>query len=338
MSRDIFVFAEQRGGKLQKVGCELLGEAARLAIELGEQVTAVLAGDNVASLADELTVFGAHRVVLVEDPALEPYMTEPYTKAVVSVVRAYDPSIVLFGATSIGRDLAPRVAARIHTGLTADCTNLAIDPENRLLLMTRPAFGGNIMATIVCRNYRPQMATIRPGVMPMPIPDERRTGEIIRHAVTFTPADRNVELVEIVRNQTKSVDITAAKVIVAGGRGVGGPEGYAMLQQLASALGGEVAASRVGVDRGWIGKTRQVGQTGKTVRPVVYIACGISGAIQHLAGMQNSGTIIAINKDPDAPIMAEADLAVTGDLREIVPKLLQAVERYKVEETSGCAR
>lgn len=338
MNQGVFVFVEQRGGKLQKVGRELLGEAARLAAELGEQVTGVLAGDNVASLAPELIACGAHRVILVEDPALEPYMTEPYTKALVSVILAYAPSVLLFGATSIGRDLAPRAAARIHTGLTADCTALAVDPESRLLLMTRPAFGGNIMATIVCRSYRPQMATVRPGVMPMPIPDENRTGEIIRHAVAFTPADHNVELMAIIPNQVKSVDITAAKVIVAGGRGVGGPEGYAMLQQLASVLGGEVAASRMGVDRGWIEKTRQVGQTGKTVRPAVYIACGISGAIQHLSGMQDSDTIIAINKDPDAPIMAEADLAVTGDLREIVPKLLQAVKQYKSAKTADFVR
>jgi electron transfer flavoprotein alpha subunit len=336
MSKDIFVFIEQRGGAIQKVGLELLGEARRLAADLGHDVVAVMASGE-AVKTDTLFHHGADRVVVVEDGILKTYVTEPYTKALTAIIKKYEPEIMLFGATSIGRDLAPRVAARIHTGLTADCTGLAIDPEEKLLLMTRPAFGGNIMATIVCRSYRPQMATVRPGVMKRLDPDTSRSGSVEKLDVAFSGADMNVKVLEVRPHAQKAVDITSAKVLVSGGRGVGGPEGYRILHELAAELHGEVSSSRVPVDSGWIEKARQVGQTGKTVRPKLYIACGISGAIQHLAGMEDSEYIIAINKDEYAPIMSAADLAVCGDLKAIVPRLTGAVRKHR-EKLAGVAR
>ncbi len=332
MNKDVYVVVEQRGGCIEKVGCELLGKALDLAAALDQRVVAVLLGDGVRQKAENLFAYGASEVVVVDDPVLKEYTTEPYTKALVSVIETFKPEIMLFGATFIGRDLAPRVAARIHTGLTADCTGLDIDPESRLLLMTRPAFGGNIMATIVCREYRPQMATVRPGVMQAILPDASRGGKVIAHPVAFSPVDMNVEILKITAEVGRSVDITAAEVIVSGGLGVGSAQGYQPLRELAAALGGEVAASRAGVDKGWIDRDRQVGQTGKTVRPRLYLAFGISGAIQHLAGMEDSDIIIAVNKDADAPIMSVADLAVVGDLREVVPKLTRAIQKYKEQE------
>lgn len=329
MSKNIFVAVEQRGGAVQKVSLELLGEARRLAGVLNESVVAVLMGHSVAGQAELLRQYGADRVLVVDHPVLEHYTTEPYAKAMTHVIRAYDPNIVLFGATSIGRDLAPRVAGRVHTGLTADCTSLDIEAETGLLLMTRPAFGGNIMATIVCKDYRPQMATVRPGVMPLPAREVDRTGAVEQVDAGLTMDDQNVEILELRPNERKQVDITEAKVLVSGGRGVGGPEGYAPLRELADMLGGEVAASRVGVDSGWIEKDRQVGQTGKTVRPNLYLACGISGAIQHQAGMENSEYIIAINMDEEAPMMKLADLGVVGDLTVIIPKLTEAIRAYR---------
>lgn len=329
MSRDIFVAIEQRGGAVQKVSIELLGEARRLAAQLGEDVVAVLMGSGVSGLTDMLCQYGADKVLVVDHPVLEHYTTEPYAKAMTHVIRTYDPNIVLFGATSIGRDLAPRVAGRVHTGLTADCTSLAIEEESKLLLMTRPAFGGNIMATIVCKDYRPQMATVRPGVMPLPVREAGRAGAVELVDAGLSMDDQNVEILETQKNEKKQVDITEAKVLVSGGRGVGGPEGYQPLRELADALGGEVSASRVGVDSGWIEKDRQVGQTGKTVRPDLYIACGISGAIQHQAGMENSEYIIAINVDESAPMMKLADLGIVGDLSVIVPKLTEAIKAYR---------
>ena len=332
MSKDIFVAIEQRAGTVQKVSIELLGEARRLAAELNEQVVAVLMGSGVAGLSDMLCHYGADKVLVVDHPVLKHYTTEPYAKAMTHVIHTYDPDIVLFGATSIGRDLAPRVAGRVHTGLTADCTSLAIEEESKLLLMTRPAFGGNIMATIVCKDYRPQMATVRPGVMPLPEKDESRTGEVELVDAGLSMSDMNVEILEINRNEKKSVDITEAKILVSGGRGVGGPEGYQPLRELADVLGGEVSASRVAVDSGWIEKDRQVGQTGKTVRPNLYIACGISGAIQHQAGMEGSEYIVAINLDEGAPMMKLADLGVVGDLSVIVPKLTEAIKAYRAKQ------
>ena len=329
MNKDIYVIVEQRDGVIQKIGMELIGEATKLAADLDEQVVAVLMGKGIADQAETLCQYGASRVIVIDHPVLEHYTTEPYAKAVHYVISTYSPNIVLFGASSIGRDLAPRVAGRVHTGLTADCTGLAIDPETKLLMMTRPAFGGNIMATIVCKNYRPQMATVRPGVMQMPAKDAARKGEILRVDAGLSMSDMNVKLMQVVHDDKKVVDITEAKILVSGGRGVGGSEGYQPLRELAAVLGGEVSSSRIGVDSGWIEKNRQVGQTGKTVRPDLYIACGISGAIQHLAGMEDSEFILAINTDVNCPMMKLADLGIVGDLKKIVPKLTEAIKAYK---------
>ncbi|MCR5481949.1 MAG: electron transfer flavoprotein subunit alpha/FixB family protein [Clostridia bacterium] len=354
MSKDIFVVVEQRDGVVQKVSMELIGESVKLAGDLGENVVAVLLGHNIKDKAQLLIEYGASKVLVVDEPVLEHYTTEPYVKAVDYIVRKYEPNIVLFGASSIGRDMAPRIAGRLHTGLTADCTRLdikvsnyqeylltktsmennpdkvnSLDTSDTFLKMTRPAFGGNVMATIVCRNYKPQMATVRPGVMEMPVRNKDAKGEIEMVDTGVSMADMNVEILEVLPKKEKAVDITEAKILVSGGRGVGGPEGYDPLRALAKELGGEVSSSRIGVDNGWIEKDRQVGQTGKTVRPQLYLACGISGAIQHQAGMEGSEFIIAINKDPLCPMMQLADLGIQGDLKKIVPKLTEAVIKYK---------
>ena len=263
---------------------------------------------------------------------LEKYATEPYAKAITAVIKECEPEIVLYGATSIGRDLAPRVSARVHTGLTADCTKLAINEETKLLHMTRPAFGGNIMATIVCKNHRPQMATVRPGVMAALAKDETRTGEVVSFKVDFVPADMNVEIIEEVKETKKAVDITEAKVLVSGGRGIGSAEFVPVLQDVADELGGIVAGSRPVIEAGWLSKERQVGQTGKTVRPNLYLACGISGAIQHVAGMESSEVVISINKDDNAAIFSVSDLGVVGDVKVILPKLAEALKKVKAEK------
>lgn len=337
MSKDIYVVAEQRDGVIAKVALELLGEATKLAADLEQKVVAILLGDKIKDKAQSLIEAGADSVVLVEDPMLAEYVTEPYTKALAQVMKECDPEIVLFGATSIGRDLAPRLAQRIHTGLTADCTKLDIDvfkateedPGQKLLFMTRPAFGGNIMATILCKNYRPQMATVRPGVMKRIPKVEGKKGEVKEIKVDFTPADMNVVIREVVKEKHKKVDITEAKYLVSGGRGIGSPEAFSMLRDLADVLGGEISSSRANVDAGWIERDRQVGQTGKTVRPDLYMACGISGAIQHVAGMEGSEYIIAINKNDTAAIFDVADLGIVGDVKVIIPKLTEALKKYK---------
>lgn len=329
MSQNVYVLAEQRDGQLQKVGIELIGKARELADNLNQQVVAMLLGDGVKEQANTLISHGADKVIVIDNPMLKEYVTEPYTKAVHAILKAKEPEIVLFGATSIGRDLAPRVSARIHTGLTADCTGLAIDEETKLLMMTRPAFGGNIMATIVCENHRPQMATVRPGVMQALDTDQNRQGEIEEFSVSFVDTDMNVRIREVIKSEHKSVDITEAKILVSGGRGLGLAEKFSMLEDLANVLDGEVAASRACVDVGWIDKERQVGQTGKTVCPDLYLACGISGAIQHAAGMENSEFIVAINRDEYAPIFSIADLGIVGDLNAIVPKLTEAIKKIK---------
>lgn len=329
MCKDVYVFAEQRDGNLQKVGIELIGEARKLADDLGQNVVAVLLGNKIKEKANELIAYGADKVVVVDDEMLAEYVTEPYAKAMMEIIQSHNPEIVLYGATSIGRDLAPRVSARIHTGLTADCTKLDIDEETKLLMMTRPAFGGNIMATIVCEDFRPQMATVRPGVMKALEADESRQGEVEEFEVNFTETDMNVKIREVVKTAHKSVDITEAKILVAGGRGVGNAEGFIDLEALAETLDGEVAASRAAVDSGWISNDRQVGQTGKTVRPELYLACGISGAIQHAAGMENSEFIVAINRDEDAAIFDIADLGIVGDIKKILPKLNDAIKAAK---------
>ena len=337
MSKDVYVLAEQRDGVIQKVSIELIGKATELAADLGQKVVAVLLGSNIKDKADVLVKHGADKVIVVDDPMLAEYVTEPYAKALYEVIKANEPEIVLYGATSIGRDLAPRVSARVHTGLTADCTKLEIGtidsmPDTKLLLMTRPAFGGNIMATIVCKDHRPQMATVRPGVMQALERDEARTGEVVDFKVEFTAADMNVTIKEVVKEDKKKVDITEAKVLVSGGRGVGSAENFEMLRDLASCFkGGMVSCSRAAVENGWLAQDYQVGQTGKTVRPQIYFAIGISGAIQHVAGMEESDLIIAINKDEDAPIFDVADYGLVGDLKKIVPQLTAALKEANAD-------
>ena len=326
MSKNVYVVAEQRDGKVMKVSYELIGKARDLADALGQDVVAVVLASNIADAANDLAKAGADKVIYVDDAMLAEYVTEPYAKALTAVIKANDPEIVIFGASSIGRDLAPRVSARIHTGLTADCTKLEINEETKLLEMTRPAFGGNIMATILCADHRPQMATVRPGVM-QALASCDKVGVVEKFDVEFTAADMNVEICEIVKTEKKSVDITEAKILVSGGRGLGSAEGFGQLKDLAAALGGEVSASRAAVDNGWIDKDRQVGQTGKTVRPDLYVACGISGAIQHAAGMEESEFIVAINKEESAPIFSICDLGIVGDLNKIVPKLTEALKK-----------
>ncbi len=332
MNKDIYVVVEQVDGVIQKVGIELIGIASELAKDLDQKVVAVLLGSNIKRLAENLIYHGADEVICVDDPMLEVYSTEPYTKAVNAIIEEKKPEIVLFGATSIGRDLAPRVSARVHTGLTADCTKLEIDPETKLLLMTRPAFGGNIMATIVCKEFRPQMATVRPGVMKALPKDSSRTGEVEEFKVDFKPEDMNITIREVVKSTNQTIDITESKKLVSGGRGIGSAEYFDVLKELADELGGLVTSSRANVDAGWISRDRQVGQTGKTVRPDLYLACGISGAIQHLAGMEDSEFIVAINKDTNAPIFDVADLGVVGDLHKIVPILIEKIRAIKQEQ------
>lgn len=329
MSKDVFVFIEQRDNNLEKVGIELLGKARELADDLGQKVVAMLVGEKVKQHANILIAHGADKVIVVEDPMLKEYVTEPYAKAVYHIIKANDPEIAIYGASSIGRDLAPRLAARIHTGLTADCTSLEIDPESKNLMMTRPAFGGNLMATILCEEFRPQMATVRPGVMSALDRDDSRKGEVEELKVEFTDEDMNVTIKEIHKSESKKKDITEANILVSGGRGIGGPEGFKPLQELATVLDAEISSSRAAVDAGWITKDHQVGQTGKTVRPELYFAMGISGAIQHLAGMEESDLIIAVNKNPDAPIFEAADLGVVGDINAVVPKLVELLKREK---------
>ena len=323
--KGVFVFVQQVDGAIMNVSYELIGKGKELAAERNTEVTAVLLGSKIEGLCPLLARYGADRVILVDDPALEVYMTEPYTMALTAVVNQFKPEIVLYGATAIGRDLAPRVSARVHTGLTADCTGLTIQEETNHLLMTRPAFGGNIMATIVCREHRPQMATVRPGVMQRIAPIEGATCKVESFAVPGLADGKNVEILDIVKKISEKIDIQDAKILVSGGRGMRGPENFKLLEDLAEALGGEISSSRACVDAGWVPKDLQVGQTGKTVRPNLYIACGISGAIQHLAGMEESEVIVAINKDASAPIFDVADFGIVGDLHKIVPVLTERV-------------
>lgn len=330
MSKNVYVIIEQRDGNVQSIGYELLGEAYSLAFDLKQKVVAVLiGGKNIIEKAQELIYFGADEVVAVADDRLIEYASLPYTRALEQIIRADDPEIMLFGATSIGRDLAPRTSARVKTGLTADCTGLCINPENGLLMMTRPAFGGNLMAVINCKRHRPQMATVRPGVMQPLECDTSRTGCIRSFDVIFDSSDFAVELLDVITDLKEKADITKAKCLVSGGRGIGGPKGFEGLRKLADELQGDIASSRAPVEAGWIGAEYQVGQTGKTVRPSMYLACGISGAIQHMAGMENSETIIAINTNETAPIFNIADLGIVGDVNVILPKLTEAVKKAK---------
>ncbi len=324
--KGVWVFVENRKKRIANVALELLGEGRKLAEQLGQELAGVLIGDGVEELAKECFAYGADRVYLVEGPAFANYSTGPYTAAFSQLIEKYKPNIVLFGATHDGRDFAARIAVRIYTGLTADCTELSIDPETGLLCQTRPAFGGNVMATILTPNHRPQMATVRPNVMKRLEPDYRRTGEIVRFDAKITDGDLFYRIKEVVEHTAKTVNLEEADIIVSGGRGIGGPEHYHLIEELAEVLGGAAGASRAVVDAGWVPHYRQVGQTGKTVAPKLYIACGISGAIQHLAGMQTSDFIVAINKDPEAPIFKVANIGICADLHKAVPYL---TERFK---------
>lgn len=345
--KNIWVFVEQRDGKLMNVALELLGEGHRLSREIGDdtKVCALLVGDGVSNLADECFEYGADSVYLIEDPLLKNYTTDGYTKVIVDAVNEYKPDIFLYGATHIGRDLAPRVAARLNTGLTADCTHLdvsvagyikfanenttlntsSLDPEDpdKGLKMTRPAFGGNLMATIICPRTRPQMSTVRPGVMQKMEPKKGAKGEIIVVKPEIAASDIHVQIVDIVKTAKELVSLTDAKIICSGGRGLGDASGFELIKEFADKVGGVVGSSRAAVDAGWIDHSHQVGQTGTTVKPEIYFACGISGAIQHLAGMQTSKCIVAINKDADAPIMEIADYAIVGDLYKVIPEIIK---------------
>jgi len=322
---DVWVFAEQRAGELMGVSIELLGEGKKLANEIGCKLCAILAGDKVDGLVDELFAYGADKVYYANAPELATYTTDAYTKVVYEAINKFKPEIVLLGATHIGRDLGPCIAVQCGTGLTADCTKLDIDPEDKKLMQTRPAFGGNLMATIVCPMHRPQMSTVRPGVMEKPVKKDGAKGELIELTTTFVEGDIRMKVLEIVKAMKEQVSLTDANIIVSGGAGLGNPEGFAVIKQLADKLGGVVGSSRAAVDSGWIDHSHQVGQTGTTVKPTIYFACGISGAIQHLAGMQNSDYIVAINKNESAPIFEVADFGIVGDLYKVIPAIIEAL-------------
>lgn len=352
--KNIWVFAEQRDGKLMNVALELIGEGYRLAKEISEdtKVCALIVGDGVDHLAEECFAYGAEAVYMIQDPLLKNFTTDGYTKVITDAIHEYKPEIVLYGATHIGRDLAPRIAARCNTGLTADCTRLdvkvssyidfanknttldtsTLDPNDPStgIKQTRPAFGGNLMATIICPKTRPQMSTVRPGVMQKREKVEGATGEVVNVKPAITASDIRTEIVEIVKSAKELVSLTDAEIICSGGRGLGDASGFELIQKFADKVGGVVGSSRAAVDAGWIDHSHQVGQTGTTVKPKIYFACGISGAIQHLAGMQTSDIIVAINKDADAPMMEIADYAIVGDLYKVIPQIIE--EWDKAEE------
>ena len=345
--KHIWVFAEQRQGKIQNVALELLGEGKKLAKDISDdtQICAVLIGNNIDHLAQECFEYGAEKVYMVQDPLLENYTTDGYTKVMKQLIDEYKPVIVLYGATHIGRDFAPRIAARCNTGLTADCTHLdvkvskyiefakanttldtsTLDPNDPStgIKQTRPAFGGNLMATIICPKTRPQMSTVRPGVMQKQERVPGATGEIVNVKPDIKASDIRIEIKDIVKSMKEMVSLTDAKIICSGGRGLGDASGFELIKEFADKVGGVVGSSRAAVDAGWIDHSHQVGQTGTTVKPEIYFACGISGAIQHLAGMQTSNCIVAINKDPDAPIMEVADYAIVGDLYKVIPEIIK---------------
>ncbi len=319
--KGIWVFIEQKKGKVQSVAYELLGKAQELAHKLSSQVSGILIGNNLDDQLDELIWHGADNIYLVQAPELANFQDEPYTNILVKLIQKHKPEILLCGATAIGRSLISRVAVKIKTGLTADCTGLDIDPKEKILLQTRPAFGGNIMATIISPDYRPQMATVRHKVMqPMP-PDKQRIGKIIRESFNSSLYLSRTKLLDIVEEIDNLVNLAEADIIVSGGRGMGRHENFKMLEELAHVLGAAIGASRAAVDSGWMPYSHQVGQTGRTVAPKLYLACGISGQIQHLVGMQSSKIIVAINKDPDAPIFKVATYGIVADLFEIIPAL-----------------
>jgi electron transfer flavoprotein alpha subunit len=328
-SKEIWVFAEQRGGKLSDAVLELLSEGQILAQKSGYTLAAVLLSAKGASFHQELFNYGARKIYNIEDAKLAAYQNDYYAKALADLINKLRPEVMLYGATTVGRSLAPTVAIMVHTGLTADCTELDFDTEKHLLLQTRPAFGGNIMATIICPDYRPQMATVRPNVFKKNKLSDKEQGAVENIRPEFGAVKPRMRLAETVKEVAESIDLNAAQYIVSGGRGIGKPENFAMIRELAGILNGAVGASRATVDAGWIPHYHQVGQTGKTVCPVVYIAVGISGAIQHLAGMQSSDLIIAVNKDPQAPIFGVADYGIVGDLNEVVPALIAELKSLR---------
>ena len=332
--RGVWVFVEQTEGEPAKVSWELLGVGAELAAKLGVELAALVIGENVEHLCREAFAHGAAKAYLMDAPVYYHYRTEAYVEACCHLIDTYKPEVILMGATGMGRDLAGAIATRLGTGLTADCTGLSID-DKRNLMQTRPAFGGNIMATIMCDKFRPQMSTVRPNVMPLPERNGDATGMVIRDDFTVPEESILTKVIEIIRDghSKNAVDITGAEFIISGGRGMMGPENFAMLQDLADELGGVVGASRSAVDAGWMPGDRQVGQTGKTVRPKIYIACGISGAIQHLVGMQDSDMVIAINRDKNAPIFEVATYGIVGDLFQVIPAITSKIRELKQKQT-----
>jgi len=327
--RGVWTFAELEDGKLRNISLELIGKGRDLADMLGVKLTAILLGENLYDAAHELIHAGADEVLVAEDPRLKDYTPDPYVDIISEQVRERKPEVFIFGATFIGRELAPRISVRMETGITADCTGLDIDMKKRLLLQTRPAFGGNVVATIITPESRPQMATVRPRVMEIPTMDITRTGNIISIPVTIGQKSQRLKITGHVKTSRKGVNLAEADFIVSGGKGMGSAESFNLIEDLAEALGGEVGASRDAVEEGWIASPHQVGQSGKTVRPKLYVACGIAGAIQHVAGMRDSGLILAINKDPEAQIFKVADYGVVADVKEIIPLLVKKLRRAK---------
>lgn len=335
--RGVWVFAEQKHGTIANVTLELLSEGRKLAGELAEPLCAILLGNQMGKAARDLICFGADKVYLAQSPQLGAFLEDVYTEVMVALIKEHKPNIVLLGATAIGRSLAPRVASRLETGLTADCTELEIDLKSKNLLQTRPAFGGNLMATIICPKHRPQMATVRPKVFKTAQRDELRIGKIIKYDYKQHHLTQRVELLAVVKDLAETANLAEAETIVAAGRGLGDAKNLKIIEELADVLGGAVGASRGVVDAGWIPYAHQVGQTGKTVRPKLYIACGISGAIQHLVGMRSSEIVVAINKDPKAPIFNVADYGIVGNVLEVVPALTREIERSQAEEQKPVA-
>ncbi|MGX4394300.1 electron transfer flavoprotein subunit alpha/FixB family protein [Clostridioides difficile] len=323
----VWVIGEQREGKINPVTIELIGEGRKLADQLGKELAVVIAGYEVEKEVKELLHYSVDKVYYINDPLLKDFTTDGYAISIANLIERKKPEVVLVGATSIGRDIAPRIAGKVGTGLTADCTKLEIDSTDNKLLQTRPAFGGNLMATIVCPKNRPQMSTARPGVMAKAVRNESETGILEVVTPELTEKMIRTRLVEILPQEKKSVNLTDARIIVSGGRGLKRAEGFELIKELADKLGAEIGASRAAVDSGWIEHSHQVGQTGTTVRPELYIACGISGAIQHLAGMSDSKYIVAINKDAKAPIFSICDYGIVGDLYEIIPEMIESLNR-----------
>ncbi|MBX9972166.1 electron transfer flavoprotein subunit alpha/FixB family protein [Cytobacillus firmus] len=328
-NRGVWVFIEQNDGKIEGVSLELLGAGRKLADKLDVPLSGVLLGYEIMSLSQEVIAYGADQVYVIDHEVMKDYRTESYMKAVINLAEKYKPEIFLYGATSNGKDLASAVATDLSTGLTADTTMLDVEVDKRLLEASRPAFGGNIMATILCKKHRPQMATVRPKVMKALEPDHDRQGEVIEEAITLSEDDMRTKVIKIVKDVTKKVNLADAHVVVAGGKGMGDAQNFQLIHELADAIGATVGGTRDVVEAGWLPHEQQVGQTGETITPKIYFAIGISGAIQHVVGMKNSEFIIAINKDPDAPIFDVATYGIVGDALEIVPKLIKELKEAR---------